>query len=87
VWEDDALESLRVHKWLNVGDLEQALIIARERFPEPPRKGAPAAPVALKAPVLAKASPEPPRPAAPKFHMLFSGNAKFVRPWRVRMRK
>src|SRR5947207_5879886 len=38
VWDDEVLESLRAHKWLNVEDLEQALIIARQRFPEPPRK-------------------------------------------------
>ena len=32
---------------------------------------------------------EPPRKLAPtpKFHMLFPGAAKFIRPWRVRMKK
>jgi len=81
VWDDDVLESLRAHKWLNVEDLEQALGIARERFPEPPRKVAPAPAVALQALAVAKADPEP-----PKFNLLFSGAAKFVRPWRVRMK-
>jgi hypothetical protein len=50
---------------------------------EPPR--APA--VVLQPSAATKTNPEPPRPAGPKFHMLFSGNAKFIRPWRVRMRK
>src|SRR6266700_3599133 len=65
VWDNDVLESLRAHKWLDVEDLEKALSIARQRFPEPPRKVVP----------------------APEFQMLFSGAAKFIRPWRVRMRK
>ena len=115
LWDDDVLESLRAHKWLNIEDLEKALSIARQRFPEPPRKVAPAPrvapiepaaqvsrpealkpasvelppapPVALQAPAITKTDLEPPKPASPKFHMLFSGAAKFVRPWRVRMRK
>jgi hypothetical protein len=66
LWDDEVLEGLRAHKWLNVDDLEKALSIARQRFPEPPRKIA---------------------PAPPKFHMLLSGSAKFIRPWRVRMKK
>jgi hypothetical protein len=110
LWDDDVLESLRTHRWLNVDDLEKALVIARQRFPEPPRKVAPTprvAPVeppprvvkaeapkrakpaaieptptvALQAPAITK-TPEP-----PKFDMLFSGAAKFIRPWRVRMKK
>jgi hypothetical protein len=89
LWDDDPLESLRAHKWLNVADLEKALSIARQRFPEPPRKKAPppAASVAPQAPALAKPDPEPSKPAAPKFDMLFSGYAKFIRPWRVQTRK
>src|SRR5207244_3195105 len=72
VWDYDVLESLRAHKWLNVEDLEKALSIARQRFPEPPRKVAPAPPVALQAPAITKIDPEP-----PKFEMLFLGAAKF----------
>jgi hypothetical protein len=118
LWEDDVLESLRVHKWLNVEDLDKALSIARQRFPEPPRKIAPLAPEAI-APIeplpqvvkpevpkparldpvepppstpialhaITEPDPEPPKPVAPKFHMLFSGAARFIRPWRIRIRK
>ena len=109
LWDDDGLESLRAQKWLNAEDLEQALVIARQRFPEPPRKVAPAPveppaqvakaaapkrakpapvepppapPVALQAAAITKTDPEP-----PEFHMLFSGAAKFIRPWHVRMKK
>ncbi|CAN7540725.1 hypothetical protein LJR220_004885 [Bradyrhizobium sp. LjRoot220] len=46
----------------------------------------PPTPAALQAPAIAKPDPEPPTAPA-KFHMLFSGCAKFIRPWRVRMRK
>jgi hypothetical protein len=94
VWDDDVLESLRPHKWLNVEDLQKALEIARQRFPEPPRKVAPPLRVAAVEPPAPTAKPEAPvrsmpaesKPASPKFHMLFSGAARFIRPWRVRMK-
>ena len=112
VWDDDVLDGLRLHKWLNVEDLEKALVVARQRFPEPPRKVAPAPielpaqvpkrearkptksapvepspvpPAATQAPAITEIDIEP--SASPKFHMLFAGAAKFIRPWRVRMRK
>jgi hypothetical protein len=132
LWEDDVLEGLRAHKWLNIEDFDKAISIARKRFPEPPRKIAPpedtvapalpiapappieplpqtpkqvatpeaprprkvdpvepppAPPVAQQAPAIKKPDSEPTKPVPPKFHMLFSGYAKFIRPWRVRMRK
>jgi hypothetical protein len=48
----------------------------------------PPAPAVLQ-PLSAVATSEPAaaRPVSPEFHMLFSGNAKFVRPWRVRTKK
>jgi hypothetical protein len=86
VWDDDVLEGLRAQKWLNVEDLEKALVVARVRFPEPARKEVPtphaAPPVALHAAAITNTDPEP-----PKFHMLFSGAGKFIRPWHVRMKK
>jgi hypothetical protein len=107
LWDGDVLESLRAHKWLNVEDLDEALSIARQRFPEPPRMNAPAPGVAPVEPppqvakprLSGRAKPDPvePLPAsyvalpsdpvAPEFQMLFSGHAKFIRPWRVRMLK
>ena len=94
LWDDDVLESLRAQKWLNVEDLEKALVVARQRFPEPPRKVAPAPRVApvepppqvVKPEAPAKTLPVEPKLASPKFDMLFAGAAKFIRPWRVRMK-
>jgi hypothetical protein len=43
--------------------------------------------VTLQPRAIAAPEPEAAQPAPPKFHMLFSGYAKFVRPWRVRMRQ
>ena len=97
LWDDDLVERLRANKWLNVEDLEKALSIARERFPEPSRKPARSAPeiatappavaVAARTPSVGKPDPEPPGPAAPGFQMLFTGAARFVRPWRVQLKK
>src|SRR5690349_10438526 len=61
VWDDDVLESLRVHKWLNVEDLERALSIARQRFPEPSREPAPRAAPVEPPPVV---KPKTPKQAA-----------------------
>jgi hypothetical protein len=41
VWEDDISERMRAHAWLKVDDFDKALSVARERFPEPPRKRLP----------------------------------------------
>jgi hypothetical protein len=41
LWEDGIFERMRAHAWLNVDDFNKALSVARERFPEPPRKRLP----------------------------------------------
>jgi hypothetical protein len=82
LWDDDVLDGLLGHKWLNLDDLLKALSVARQRFPAPPGKSAPAPPVASPAPATTVADPDP-----PKFDMVFSGRARFIRPWRVQMRK
>ena len=38
VWDDDICERMRAHAWLKVEDFDKALSVARERFPEPPKK-------------------------------------------------
>jgi hypothetical protein len=38
IWEDDVLDAVRALKWLNAADFDKALSIAREHYPEPPRK-------------------------------------------------
>ena len=38
LWEDGVLEGVRALKWLNLDDFEKAVSVAREYYPEPPRK-------------------------------------------------
>jgi hypothetical protein len=107
LWEDGLLESMQSLAWLNIEDFSKGLALARERFPESPRKSAPpkatiarvqdsnvAAPVKTKVvPRQESAAAAPPRPAAQqpvnrKFEMRIEAwPAKFVRPWRVRLRR
>ena len=66
LWEDEVLESLRTHKWLNSEDLDKALAIARQRFPAPARKTVPLPPDAIVLPVTASRPAAPPPPAKPE---------------------
>ena len=96
LWEDGVLENLRPEKWLNIDDFEKALAVARKRFPEPPAKAVALqekAPLEDIAPHLkettSKESPkQPPKPVMQGFEMrIESWPAKFVRQWRVRIRR
>ena len=122
LWEDGVEDSIRALKWLNIEDFDKALAVARDRYPEPPRKtprpapraavlpvnGSAVAPIppaqkhvepkvrkvdpdvppVLKEPAVAKGVPvEPPYPAELKFDMRFAGRARFVRPWRVLVKR
>ena len=42
LWEDGVLEGMRALAWLNIEDFEKALSVARQHYPEPPRKAVPA---------------------------------------------
>jgi hypothetical protein len=89
LWDDDLVESMQAQKWLNIEDFEKALGIAREHHPEPPRK--PAATTQPDPPKVAS-SPTPAPKAAPapvlaNFAIQADGcRARFLRPWRVRLR-
>jgi hypothetical protein len=97
LWEDGLLESMRAERWLNLDDLENALAVARKRFPEPLRKAASprekAAPLEEIAPrrreTSSRESPDQPTtPVAQEFNMrIESWPAKFVRQWRVRIKR
>jgi hypothetical protein len=96
LWEDDVSESLRAESWLNLDDFEKALAVARKRFPEPPRNASPrekAAPLEEIAPGLKETNPieshkQPPAAMAQGFEMrIDSWPAKFVRQWRIRIRR
>ena len=86
LWEDRVLESIRAERWLNIEDFDKALSVAREHFPEPPRKAAPPEEFVS---LLKDSSPiEEPKPAAQEFYMRIEGwPAKFVPQWRIRIRR
>jgi hypothetical protein len=98
LWEDDVLEGMRALKWLNTEDFEKALAVARQHFPEPPRKAAPPEGRVLgmieavltdtdsKPTNLQETPAEQPKPAPQIFNMRIEGwPAKFVRPWHIRI--
>jgi hypothetical protein len=63
IWDDGLAERLRGHAWFNGEDFDNALSIARSRFPAPPRK-----PLPLVESVLELIQPAPvelPKPVAP----------------------
>jgi hypothetical protein len=69
LWADEVLESLRTHNWLNIEDFDKALSLARQRFPEPPRRtaGASAAvPVSESRPAVPLPHPKLAEPRPPK---------------------
>jgi hypothetical protein len=98
LWEEALVETMRGKEWINVADFDKGLEVARKRFPPggitplpAAETVAPAPPVALSAvpvaPGMTAPPPEVALPVPPRFHMLFSGYGKFIRPWRVRMKK
>jgi hypothetical protein len=95
LWEDDATEKVRAEPWLNTEDFDKALAIARKHFSESPPQ---AAAFEQSVPSLAETSSneileqQPVRgtaaPAIQKFELhVESWPAKFVRPWRIRIRR
>ncbi len=90
-WEDGLSESLNAGAWLNAEDFAKALSVARARIPQPPRE----IPEPSQASVLGgtlgsngAAPPDPPAPLAPRFAMQIERwPAKFLRPWRARLRR
>ena len=90
LWEDGVLESVRALKWLNLDDFEQAVSVAREYYPEPPRKAPPAPPMEDSGPkdsVPLELAKEPPKRVVRTFDMRVKGvHAKFIPVWRIRVR-
>lgn len=95
LWEDGALENLRAEAWLNQDDFDKALEVAREHFPEP---SAEATPIEQSIPPLNDTDPnetpdralsaETPKPPLQAFELHIEGwPARFVRPWRIRVRR
>jgi hypothetical protein len=90
LWEDGVLEGMRALEWLNLDDFEKALSVARKHYPEPPRRAAPPEESASR---LKNNGPIGlPEPEAQKFDQKFdmrieSWPARFVRPWRIRVKR
>ena len=86
LWEAGVLEGMRALAWLNIEDFEKALFVARQHYPEPSQK---ATPPEQSASHLKNNGPiELPKPATQKFDMRIDGwPARFVRPWRIRIRR
>jgi hypothetical protein len=91
LWEDGLSESLNAGAWLNSDDFAKALSVARARYPQPPPEiPDPSRETAQNSiPSLNGGAPtEPPKPLVPQFAMRIERwPAKFLRPWRARMRR
>ena len=95
LWDDGLSESLNAGGWLNGEDFAKALSAARARYPQPPRDiPEPSQESALSLPLssplgLNGSDPtETPKPPVPRFAMRIERwPAKFLRPWRARLRR
>jgi hypothetical protein len=92
LWEDGLSEGLNAGAWLNAEDFAKALAVARARHPQPP-PGEVAEPSQARAsgPTLGVNDGAPtvsPEPQVPRFAMQIEHwPAKFLRPWRARLRR
>jgi hypothetical protein len=64
IWDDSLAAQMRAQPWLNGEDFDNALAIARSRFPEPPRKPLPLIESVLE--LIQPAPAEPRKPVAPQ---------------------
>ena len=63
IWDDGLVARMRTQAWLNGEDFDNALAIARSRFPEPPRKPLPLVESVME--LIQPAPAEPRKPLAP----------------------
>ena len=91
LWEDGLSESLNAGAWLNSDDFAKALSVARARYPQPfPKIPDPSRESASSSTLASNggAPTEPPKPLVPRFAMRIERwPAKFLRPWRARLRR
>jgi hypothetical protein len=95
LWENGATDKVRGEGWLNAEDFDKALAIARKHFSgSPPKAVAPEQRVPPSMETSSSETPETqtaveiPAPAVPKFELhVEAWPAKFVRPWRIRIRR
>jgi hypothetical protein len=100
LWEDGVLESIRAETWLNVEDFEKALAVARKHYPEPPNPKPPGKAALVnesiagpeKAGLKETSGMEDPAEVSSAASQTFelrvdSWPAKFLRPWRIHIRR
>ena len=93
LWEDDLPESLNAGAWLNAEDFAKALSVARARYPQPAREVPESSRDSASGLTLglnggAPTEPMKPEPPAPRFAMRIERwPAKFLLPWRARLRR
>jgi hypothetical protein len=87
LWDEGLAELMRAHKWFNAEDFSKGLAIARARYPEPTTRQA-ALPETSAPRPEDRVPVEPPKSVPPIFEMRIRGwPAKFVRPWRIGVRR
>ena len=89
LWDENLVETMHAKEWLNAADFDKGLAVARARFPQSILPVTPP-PEAVPAPAAALTTPDPVEPPQDKpadLQMRFAGYAKFVRPWRVWMKR
>jgi hypothetical protein len=88
LWDDDLIARMHAREWLNAADFDKGLAIARTRHKRPEAgSAAVAAPVSAIGPSSSPPPFESAGQAAPDLRMKIDGGARFVRPWRVWMKK
>lgn len=95
LWDESHIASMHAKQWLNAADFDKGLAVARVRFPQstlpvtPLSEAAPTEPEPVLPPAVSTA-PEPVESQQDKpadLRLRFAGYAKFVRPWRVWMKR
>jgi hypothetical protein len=93
LWEDGLSDGLNAGGWLNSEDFAKALSVARARYPQPSREvpepsQESALSLSLTLGLNGGAPMEPPEPLVPRFAMRIERwPARFLRPWRARLRR
>ena len=89
LWEDGLPESLDAGGWLNAEDFAKALSVARARYPQPPREVPEPSQESASGPNGSAPTGTPnPKALVPRFAMRIERwPAKFLRPWRARVRR
>jgi hypothetical protein len=84
LWDEGLIATMHAKEWLNAADFDKGLAVARARFPKSTLPVTPL-PEAVPAPTVEPTAPQQDRPA--DWRLRYGGNAKFLRPWRVWMKR